>query len=192
MPLRTKNSLIIDEFLRLCMLGGVGVTALVAPNAIGALERPLAKLVKHLDRSVDQRQLAYYMKRTNIVEVVEQPDGSYTINLTGKGEQRGRKVLFEKMEIPQPARWDGRWRMVVFDVPEKHRNARFALTEKLKELGFFMMQKSLWVHPFPCLEQIAVIKHVYPEVAHYVVLLETDTIDQHNWLVKRFATLLPR
>jgi CRISPR/Cas system-associated endoribonuclease Cas2 len=191
MPLRTKNSLVIDEFLRLFLLGGIGATALMAPNAIGALEKPLEKAMKHIDRSVDKRQLAYYMKRTDIVEVEQQPDGSYTIRLTGKGERRGHKVMFENMEVPRPARWDGRWRLVVFDVPEKHRNARFALSEKLKELGFCMLQKSLWVHPFPCLEQIAVIKHVYPEVADYVVMLEADSIDQHNRLVKRFASVLP-
>src|SRR5689334_8879384 len=45
--------------------------------------------------------------------------------------------------------WDGRWRFVVFDLPEKHNAARVRLRRYLKDHGFGYLQKSLWVTPDP-------------------------------------------
>ena len=58
------------------------------------------------------------------------------------------------MEIERPARWDGKWRIVIFDVPEKMKRAREALREKLRELGFKELQKSVFIHPFECKDEI--------------------------------------
>lgn len=41
--------------------------------------------------------------------------------------------------------WDGKWRIVVFDIPEKHKKLRHALRWKLREWEFTFWQKSVWV-----------------------------------------------
>lgn len=40
--------------------------------------------------------------------------------------------------------WDGKWRLVIFDIPESKRRLRNTLRQKLKEWGFKYWQKSLW------------------------------------------------
>lgn len=46
-------------------------------------------------------------------------------------------------------KWDGRWRVVIFDIPEKIRWVRNSFRQKLNELGFGMVQKSVWISPHP-------------------------------------------
>ena len=41
--------------------------------------------------------------------------------------------------------WDGKYRIVFFDIPEKDRAARDLLRAKLKEIGFVGWQKSVWI-----------------------------------------------
>ncbi|MES2971945.1 MAG: hypothetical protein V4702_06515 [Patescibacteria group bacterium] len=191
MPLKTKTSLVIDELLKAVLIGGAGLATIAAPNSLVALEKPLKAVLKKLDKSVDSRKLAYYTKRLNVVTIDELENGLFEITLNDKGRKRVQKANFELLQVPRVKKWDQRWRLVVFDIPEKYRDSRRFLTEKLKTMDFYMLQKSLWVHPFPCLEQIALIKHIIPELEPFVVLLETDTIDQHNRLINHFRKILP-
>lgn len=60
---------------------------------------------------------------------------------------------------------------------------------KLRELGFKKLQKSAWVHPYPCETEIELIKDTYA-VSRYVSLLEVTKVDNHNELLKKFAKIL--
>jgi len=44
-------------------------------------------------------------------------------------------------------RWDGCWRMVLFDVPETRRTARTKLRHYLQSRGFGYLQNSVWITP---------------------------------------------
>ena len=46
-------------------------------------------------------------------------------------------------------RWDGKWRMIVFDLPEKRNASRVRLRRVLKERGFGYLQQSVWISPDP-------------------------------------------
>lgn len=191
MPLKTKTSLLIDEFLKFVLIGTAGLLTVAAPNSLLALEKPLKKVLKQFDRTADSRKLAYYAKRLDVVTIQELENGEFEIKLNAKGQKRVQRANFETLQVPQPLNWDKRWRLVVFDIPETYRDSRRFLAEKLKTMNFYMLQKSLWVHPYPCTEQITLIKHILPELEPFVVLLETDWIDQHNRLVKHFSSILP-
>lgn len=60
-------------------------------------------------------------------------------------------AAFEKLTLKYrtPAKWDGRWRLVSFDVPETQRKYRDTLRWKLKRLGLEQFQQSIWVSPYP-------------------------------------------
>lgn len=70
-----------------------------------------------------------------------------TYRLTEKGEQRVRERISKYLVDPVP--WDGRWRMVVYDIEESERRMRNKLRRFLKSLGFGMLQQSIWVSPYP-------------------------------------------
>src|SRR3990167_2211250 len=64
-------------------------------------------------------------------------------------------------------KWDKKWRVVIFDIPEKSRMARDALRRKLKELEFRELQKSVFVHPYECKKEIDFIIEFF-NLRHYV------------------------
>ncbi len=67
--------------------------------------------------------------------------------LTAEGEELVRGIHL-KLRHKAQARWDGKWRVVIFDVPERVRGRRDFLRRELSELGFRQLQKSVWVTPY--------------------------------------------
>lgn len=67
--------------------------------------------------------------------------------LTEKGEERVRERI--SRFLMEPRRWDGRWRMVIYDIEETERGSRDRLRAFLKSLGFGMLQQSIWISPYP-------------------------------------------
>lgn len=72
---------------------------------------------------------------------------SYALTSTGK------KILSEdriwKSSIPKPKKWDGKWRLVMFDIPVDARKRRDAFRLRLKHLGLVCYQNSVWIYPYP-------------------------------------------
>jgi len=83
--------------------------------------------------------------RTGEIERVVKNENVY-LRLTSYGE----KAIIRDFPIIslQKRKWDGKWRMVVFDIAEVSRQTRDLLRLKLKELGLGMLQKSVWVTPY--------------------------------------------
>lgn len=46
-------------------------------------------------------------------------------------------------------RWDGKWRLVIFDVPQSKASARARLRRSLADRGFGYLQNSVWITPDP-------------------------------------------
>jgi len=78
----------------------------------------------------------------------------WNVELTKKGKKQAQKIGFNKLKITKPKRWDRKWRVVIFDVPEKNKIIREALRKKMQKLGFRELQKSVFVYPYPCNKEI--------------------------------------
>jgi DNA-binding transcriptional regulator PaaX len=91
-------------------------------------------------------------------------------------------------KINKPQKWDGKWRMVMFDLPVRFSKARNALRFKLKQLGFIQFQKSVWIYPYSCKEEIAFVSDYY-RVGRYVELLEISSINNDLKFKKHFKLL---
>lgn len=50
--------------------------------------------------------------------------------------------------------WDGKWRMVGFDIEEKRKTLRNSFRKFLNLFGFRMLQKSLYISPLPIEEEL--------------------------------------
>lgn len=91
--------------------------------------------------------------------------------LTDKGKDR---VLWEKIKNSN-RKWDGKWRIVVWDVPEKRRQARDLLRYKLKLLGFIQWQKSIWVSKKNCTKELRQFIHQVG-IEDWVKIIESDNV----------------
>ncbi len=89
------------------------------------------------------------------------------------------------MRILKPRKWDGKWRIVGFDIPEKQKKAREALRYKLKELGFLQIQKSLFLYPYPCREEIEFIGEIF-QINKCITFIEAISITNESYLKREF------
>ena len=103
----------------------------------------------------------------------------------------GRKAIESEqqkalMRLPGLRRWDKRWRVIIFDIPERHRATRDRLRTMLRSLGFVQLQASVWVYPHDCEDLIALLKadfHAGDDMLYMIV----DTIERDSWLRKHFG-----
>ena len=95
------------------------------------------------------------------VDYKEDKDGFVKIVLTKEGEKKALKFKIDEMEIKKPPKWDGEWRIVIFDIPDRFKKAREALRKKLKDLGFIKLQESVFVFPYECEDEINFITEVF-------------------------------
>ena len=90
-------------------------------------------------------QLIYRLKKNGYIKIknLKQNEG---IILTKKGTE---KVLKAKLRMKnKQKRSDGKWQMIIFDIPEKKRYLRSLLREKLLLLEYKILQKSIWICPY--------------------------------------------
>ena len=124
------------------------------------------ELLKECDRiwlSIDRNQLfqiLYVLKFGKFLEV-KKKEGRKYINLTSKGMARANKLLLQELEIKKPKRWDKKWRIVIFDIPEKQKKLRDELRRRLKLLGFAEFQKSVFVFHYPCEDEINILVNFF-------------------------------
>ncbi len=98
----------------------------------------------------------------------------------GKLTEEGKKRL--KSLLPSflpPKHWDGKWYLVIFDIPEQMRRKRDILREKLKSLGFGQLQASVWISALNYLGNVEnVIK--YYNLEPYIIFSETSKIGKET------------
>jgi len=130
-------------------------------------------------RRIDSRALHDAIKRlyrSQLVDYQKNTDGSISLLLSHDGEKRALRYRLDTITIQKPPRWDGNWRIVLFDIPEQLKQGRDALSQKLKRLGFRPMQKSVFVFPYECKDEVDFIVEMFglrPYV-RYLVVKEMD------------------
>ncbi len=129
-----------------------------------------------------QRSLHYLKHKKFIAFPAWSPKGR--VLLTKLGLRRLNQAKFQKIKIKRTS-WDGKWRLLTFDVPERQSNLRQTFRRKLKELGFFHFQRSVFVLPFECQAEIGLITD-YLRITPCVHLLTADRFLGDKQLVKRF------
>lgn len=147
---------------------------LAAGLALGLSRSPLThwrilrsppRALRDIDRQYLYRILREFRKE-RLVSYRERDNGNIDIVLTEEGKRRTLVFKLDSLQIKKPGKWDGWWRVVLYDIPEKKKLAREALRGKLKKLGFREWQKSVWVHPYPCRDKIDFIVEVFDLRAH--------------------------
>jgi len=93
----------------------------------------------------------YNLEKNKYIKREKNEDEKILIKLTKKGYE---KALMLKIKSKKNEHWDKKWRIIIFDVPEKHRNQRDFLRFLLKNFGFYKLQQSVWITPYKIEEEI--------------------------------------
>ena len=137
-----------------------------------------------VNRQALRRAIESLYKR-KLIDIKENSDGSTQIFITKSGKIKSLVYDIDKMTIKKPKIWDKKWRMVIFDIPENYKKAREAMRRHLKNLGFYQLQKSVFVFPFECENEIDFVIE-YFNVRSYVRLVLAGEIDNSLHLRKIF------
>ncbi len=161
----------INEALKIIGSAGFSGLSLVAPSASRGLALMLGKSPA---QQANTSRLLYDLKRQALIDVTGQA-GRIKYTLTPAGAYRLQELAIDEIAIAHPKKWDGRWRLVAFDVPVKQSRRRQEFVAKLQALNFFMLQRSLWVHPFPCFSEVEEIAGHYNVLRHCSLMEITHT-----------------
>lgn len=138
---------------------------------------------RDFDKRKFQKNL-YRLKKDKIVDIYIRGQ-KRIIELTKKGKKCVKKYILDSIDIYIPEKWDYKWRLVIFDIPEDKKIIRDLLSRKLKEMGFKALQKSVFVFPYNCQTEINRIKFLY-NVANYVQYIVAEKIETQIDLIKYF------
>ena len=119
-----------------------------------------------------KRTLSQALKRLRergLIELID--DQKLAWRLTDDGKM---KAVLEQLRS-QEGKWDDKWRIVIFDIPEKRRSARDLFRHNLKAWGFTPWQQSVWVTKKNCTGPLReYIKNI--GIEDWVLVFESDNI----------------
>lgn len=180
---KTKSINITDVLSCLVLLGVVSI-AMTSPYFLYSLMKILFKSnnYSNVDKS-KFRSVFYYAKRKGFIEVKK--DGhDIKIFITEKGRAWMKKYKIENLEIKKPKKWDGKFRVIAFDIPNSQKIQRNAFRSKLKELGFYSTQKSVWMHPFNCQDEIRTLMEFLGLTNRHVQIFIAEKVEDDILLKK--------
>lgn len=163
-------------------LSGVSVPAKTLVSALGYID-----VAQHWHCPREHSQIVTELRRQSLV-TTQKESGSVRLLLTVKGIHRVQRAQIEAITIRAQETWDGKWRMVLFDIPARKADSRYILTSQLKRLGFVMVQRSMWVHPYPCFSEVAQLLQ-YANLQPFVTMAEISMID--NSTLRRLLVQYP-
>lgn len=112
-------------------------------------------------------------------------DGSVVISLTEKGKLRAISTSFKKF-YSKKEKWDGKWRMIAFDIPNTHKKGRNALRYRFKLGGFYELQESLFLYPYDCKKELTALVELF-KLQKYVRYGLLDFIDNEEEIKKKMG-----
>ncbi len=160
--------------LGLAMVCGVLAVAAIAPNIFSAFGR-MGRNRRYFDKGNFKNEVIYLKRRGYINTTRGGKDNITEIRITDSGEDLVAKRALGNFKIIKHDKWDGIWRIVIFDIPERNKWAREGLRERLKRMGFYPLQKSTFVFPYPCQEEIEFLGRLY-DISDHVRFIETGSI----------------
>ena len=124
------------------------------------------------------------LKKGKFIEKKNNYNGSIIVSLTDKGRLKALNIKFKKLNRKKEP-WDGKWRMVAFDIPEERRKGRSALRYKIRLAGFYELQESLFLYPYDCEKEIAEFAKLF-KLEKYIRFALLEFIDNQDDIKKIF------
>jgi len=176
----------VKDVLKLLAAGAILTTVILFPGIAA-----LGPLIKEVQERREKKEwdkfnlwrLRQVIKRLERQKVVEITDG--VVKITNKGRKKVLKFNLEKMELKK--RTDGKWRLIIYDVANLKRYQSEFFRETLKRLNFLRLQKSVYITPFVCDDEIEYLRNLFG-IGNEVLILKVAGIENEQ-VYKRYFGL---
>ena len=163
--------------------GTVVAMALMAPNTLQIL-KPFLGQGKRKDHERKRiRQTLNALGRQEIIDSFEKRGKTY-LRITKKGHAAMQRFDIDTLVFPQRV-WDKKWRLIFFDIPEQKGLARRAFQQRLEILGCMRLQKSVFVYPHPCQDEVDMLASFW-DIIPFVHYFETADLGTAQWAAEKF------
>ena len=125
-----------------------------------------------------------YLKSKKLIHIQKQY-GDKAYALTKIGWLKARR-LAKSFAVQKPKKWDHKWRIVIFDIPVEKKGEAEAFRRDLRLLGMANLQKSIWVYPYDCKDQIFYLAQRL-KIESSIRFIVADSITGEKDLRKRFG-----
>lgn len=171
--------------------GAILASVLVAPNMAILLKPLVTKDGKkaHLNIKLGEINRAIKRLRERRLARFDIKGKDTYLVITEYGKANLRKFEFDDMIMQgKPKRWDGKWRLIIFDIPEVKKKERESFRNKLNHLGFHAVQKSVFVYPYDCLDEIDFLAN-FLDIDRYVLIIETPDLGGADIATRQFFNI---
>lgn len=180
---RKPRSEIVKDIFRWLLVGGAVTIAATSPYFLKNLLRGYKRWQKYPRKKVSST--FYNLKKQGLIKIEKQNHQIY-ISLTEKGKKKASWFQIDALKIKRPKKWDKKWRVLIFDIPGKKKICREALRGKLKQLGFRLLQKSVWIHAFDCQAEMELLREFFGLSEKEMRLVVAEDIGNDSRLKKFF------
>ncbi|MDD5147626.1 MAG: CRISPR-associated endonuclease Cas2 [Candidatus Daviesbacteria bacterium] len=173
------KKILTREVLKVIAVSGILIGSAFIPT-LPMAARAVVKAWKGINKK-DLGRIIKRLEKQEMITMEEKTDGKMSIIITDKGKKRLLEYDFEDIQLKTHYR-DGKWRLVIFDIPEDKRNARDVFRRKLLQLGFIRLQDSVFAGAYPCKSEIDFLCH-FLEISDFVTLVSVNKIERGEQLI---------
>ncbi|MES2224509.1 MAG: hypothetical protein V4478_00815 [Patescibacteria group bacterium] len=116
------------------------------------------------------------LEEAGLVETHHSGQQAYT-RLTREGKRKAHSLKLDTDTGVLDINWDGKWRVILLDLPEDRKAERDGLRYLLKKAGFILLKNSVWISPYP-------LEHLFMNIkkdlglSTEIMIFVTDTLDE--------------
>lgn len=172
-----------EEILSLLKAGFIISAAFIAPGSLRGLKGLISSPWQNFNKSLLKRKFKELKEQKLIT--VEEENGQEIVKISEEGKKYLKRIELKNLKIKKPKRWDGKWRVVIFDIPENLRKAREYFRSELERLGLIAVQESVYIYPYPCFTEINIYRELY-QVKDYVRFMVVKEIEKEEEFREEF------
>ena len=125
------------------------------------------------------------LEKQKLVEYEIEGD-QQVVKITEQGRKKVLKYALREITLSRPSYWDGKWRLIFYDVLHKKNSVRQRFQAYLRSLGFYPLQKSVYLHAWPCEKEIEFLRS-YLGISGEVRVVIADHIENDGLFREYFA-----
>ncbi|MFA5098968.1 MAG: hypothetical protein WC461_01985 [Candidatus Paceibacterota bacterium] len=154
------DNLTKDTVLKIALGGAFVLVAATSPYFLHQIVNSYFKDKNKKTAYARARKLRQ-LESKKLISFEELSDGEVKITLTNKGKLLTRKYKLDDLRLDKTKKWDGKWRIIIYDIPENYKQARNAFGLKIRQLGLYPLQKSVLISPCDCMPEIEFLCAVF-------------------------------
>lgn len=177
--------LILETIALTLVSGGGSPLRPTLPIAVKTIGKLLKELHKVKIEEAKIRKTLVKLEKKEIITINEKGDDVY-VQIKDNNPTVLKYSIKALLNFKiKKKKWDGRWFLVFFDVPEIQRIKRNYLRRYLKKIGFYRYQQSVYLFPYSCEEEINLIRKIV-EGASYMKYIIAEKIEDEEELKRHF------